>query len=185
MFKFILVFIILFLQACASNSTSVSGPLLEDTEAKGNNSFQLEQPIIVLDRRFGECFGQCPVYKISIYDTGKVVFEGEKNVKTKGLVESKLDRSQLEQLIHLFENSQFFKLKDKYVRGENCSNPVLSDSPFVFISYSDGKIVKRVSHYHGCVETTNPSEAVNRDLNILYKLEESVDKSVNSKQWIK
>jgi hypothetical protein len=184
MFKFILVFIILFLPACASDSTSVSRPLLEDTKAKGNNSFQLDQPIIVLERRSGEC-SICPVYRISIYDTGKVVFEGEKNVKTKGVVESKLDRSQLEQLIHLFENSQFFKLKDKYVREENCSNPVGFDFPFVFISFSDGKTVKRVSHYRGCIETTNHSEVVNEDLNILYKLEESVDKFVNSKQWIK
>lgn len=184
MSKFIIVFIVLFLQACGSKSTSLPEQLPDDTKAKGNNSSQLEQAMVVLDRRSGQC-GKCPVYTISIYDTGKVIYEGKENVKTKGLVESKIDRSELEQLIQLFENSQFFKLNNKYDRGENCSDPVLSDSPYAFISFSDGKTVKSVRHYLGCVETTNLREDVSKDLNTLFKLEESVDKSVNSKQWIK
>lgn len=184
MAKFI-IFIVLFMQACGTESANTAQRLPNDSETKENtNSIEPDQAIIVLDRRFGECLGQCPVYRISVHNTGKIVYEGKENVKTKGLVESEIDRSEVEKLVSLFENAQFFKLKEKYVRGENCSNPVLSDSHNVYLSFSDGKAVKSVLHYQGCLETTNPSEVVNKDLNILHKLEESVDKTVNSKQWI-
>src|SRR5438552_1156933 len=94
----VIVFICLFSPACGSKPTNVPGQFPNNMGAGATNSAQLEQAVVVLDRRFGECLGQCPVYTISIYGTGKVIYEGKENVKTKGKVESKINRSELEQL---------------------------------------------------------------------------------------
>src|SRR5438046_9664033 len=42
-------------------------------------------PLFKLGRQLGECFGKCAVYTVSIYEDGKVVFQGIKNVKALGL----------------------------------------------------------------------------------------------------
>ena len=60
------------------------------------------------------CFGKCPTYKYMIYTTGRVIYNGFKNVKKIGTYKAQLTKSQIEKIKTNIESSKIFNLKDKY-----------------------------------------------------------------------
>jgi hypothetical protein len=155
------------------NGTSQQMPQIQDVSDK--NIFAMSEPLIELERTNGECFDLCPIYKVSISSDGEVVFEGKQNVKNLGIVKSKLPEVKLKELIASFKDANFFTLSDRYIQGSECVE-LWSDSPTVRIYYRSENLSKTIYHYQGC----QGSEELKR----LFKLEITIEKIVNTKQWV-
>ena len=123
--------------------------------------------VITLERT--ACFGVCPVYTLTIYGDGRVVYEGIRFVRTEGVRTATINEDKIKQLIAEFREIDYFSLRDSYEERN------ATDMPSAFSSLTvDGK-TKAVRHYHG--DFSAPEE--------LTELEDEIDKIVNSDQWIK
>lgn len=89
------------------------------------------------------CFGTCPVYKMQLYPSGKVLFEGESFVEKEGAWVLQIPKKEMKQLEkELLEKVNFMDLKNVY------DNPGVSDLPSSILQYKKGaqnkKVVARV-----------------------------------------
>jgi len=127
---------------------------------------------ITLERT--ECFGVCPVYKLTITADGAVVFEGRRFVKQEGAtIKSAISRDGLKQLMAEFDRVKFFSLEDDYSETR-LSCP--TDQPSAFTSIRINGKSKTINHYLGCVEPKAPRG--------LTELENKIDEIVNTAQWL-
>jgi Domain of unknown function (DUF6438) len=127
---------------------------------------------ITLERT--ECFGFCPVYKLTITADGAVVFEGRRFVKQEGAtVKSAISGERLKQLMAEFDRVKFFSLEDDYSEIR-LSCP--TDQPSAITSIRINGKSKTVNHYLGCREPKVPKE--------LTELENKIDEIVNTAQWL-
>ncbi|UBF30730.1 DUF6438 domain-containing protein (plasmid) [Kovacikia minuta CCNUW1] len=153
-------------------ATSVLNPLL--LEAKSIPSPQRvtvqpqrsSQPVMLTLERTA-CFGFCPIYKLTVYGNGKVVYQGRRFVKVTGTRTTTISHATVNKLISEFQRIQYFKLQNNYVGGH-------TDAPSAITSLAMGKQKKTVYHYLGSPDA--PTQ--------LTALENKIDAVVNSKQWI-
>lgn len=125
----------------------------------------LANTIIVLQRN--GCYGTCPIYKLTIYGDGKVVYEGKNFVKEKGSKTTNISQDEVARLVSRFNDTHYFSLNDKYDSAV--------DTPWTVTSITiDGKI-KSVSHIAG--DRDAPRE--------LTELEDMIDVVAKSEQWVK
>ena len=118
------------------------------------------------------CYGTCPIYTLTIFDDGKVVYDGKEFVKKKGRVESKITKQQLNELIAEFTKIDYFNLKS----NPDCPEE-WTDNPSAITSLSWQGKNQTIRHYHGCKGS--------QVLEDLTKLENKIDETVNSAQWIR
>ncbi|HEY2961565.1 MAG TPA: DUF6438 domain-containing protein [Pyrinomonadaceae bacterium] len=132
-------------------------------------------PVIILERT--ACYGFCPVYKLTIYDDGKVLYEGKDFVKHKGKAQGQIKQSELEALVREFERIDYLNLAENYTDDpKNCPEQ-WTDNPSAITSLNWKGKNKTVRHYYGC-----------RGSNVLEQLtalESKIDEVVNTDQWIK
>ena len=127
----------------------------------------LDEVVITLERTV--CFGICPEYKLTIYGSGTVVYEGKRFVRIEGKRTIAISEEKVRQLLSEFKRIDYYSLDDSYEEF------MATDMPSAFTSLTiDGK-TKTVRHYHG--DFSAPKE--------LTKLEDKIDEIVNSNQWIK
>lgn len=134
--------------------------------------------LISLERT--QCYGECPAYELSIRADGSVVFIGKRFVPKPGKVESRISADQVRQLISLFEEINYFSMKDDYGfpmyrSSENCPQ-WWTDASWAYISLTIKGKTKRIQHYQGCEGT--------EDVEKLSRLENGIDEIVNTKQWL-
>ncbi|MFC1910581.1 DUF6438 domain-containing protein [Chloroflexota bacterium] len=156
--------------ACANHTpVSITEPAKSPnpTQQSTPTSAELKDVIITLERT--ACKGTCPVYKLTIYGSGTVVYEGKDYVKTTGNKESGISVDKIEQILSEFKNIDYFSLHDSYVQR------VITDAPSVITSIKVGGETKTIIHYHGDLNAPDALEA----------LEDKIDEIVNSDQWIK
>src|ERR1700682_5266105 len=68
-----------------------------------------------------DCYGGCPVYSLTIYADGRVLYVGQKGVKMKGEAESRTPLEKIKELIAAFKKINYFDLEDRYVsRSKDC-----------------------------------------------------------------
>jgi len=113
------------------------------------------------------CFGFCPMYKLTVYGNGKVVYEGKRFVKVTGTRTTTISQAAVRKLVSEFQQINYFRLPDSYAAGH-------TDAPYVITSLTMGKKQKTVRH-----DLSSP-DAPKR----LTELENKIDAVVNSKQWI-
>jgi len=126
---------------------------------------------ITLERT--ECFGFCPVYKLTITADGAVVFEGRRFVKQEGVTINSVSRERLKQLMAEFDRVKFFSLEDDYSEIR-LSCP--TDQPSAITSIRINGKSKTINHYLGCLEPKVPKG--------LTELENKIDEVVNTAQWL-
>jgi hypothetical protein len=88
------------------------------------------------------CYGECPVYRLTVSTDGSVVYVGTRWVKVLGRREYKLSQTQLGDLESAFERANFMSLRD-YDHVES------TDDDWAHVSFQWGARLKRVRHYHG------------------------------------
>lgn len=97
-------------------------------------------PFATLERT--GCYGECPVYRLTVNKDGSVVYVGTRWVKALGRKEYKISEAQLAELQTAFDRANFLQLRD-YDRVEN------TDDDWALLSLYRGATPKRVRHYHG------------------------------------
>ncbi len=116
-----------------SDATAIDQPHSPDQVAGAT-------PVATLERT--GCYGECPVYRLTVSSDGSVIYVGTRWVKVLGRQQYKLSDSQMAELQAAFDRSGFMQLRD-YDRVEN------TDDDWAHLSYRRGSMIKRVRHYHG------------------------------------
>ena len=150
-----LLLTIVFMVSCVGNPTTTPG------------SSDIKDVLITLERT--ACKGKCPVYTLSIYGNGTVVYEGKDYVKVQGRQTTAISEDQVRQLIAEFQKVDYFALEDSYEEF------MATDMPSTYTSLTVGGKTKTVRHYHG--DFSAPEE--------LTALEDRIDDIVNSDQWVR
>ncbi|HJX03290.1 MAG TPA: DUF6438 domain-containing protein [Dehalococcoidia bacterium] len=115
------------------------------------------------------CFGACPVYSLTIFGNGSVVYEGKEHVRIKGTRETTISTEAVSQLVAEFEKAGYFSMNDSYTAFG------VTDMPYANTSILIGGRTKSITHYHG--DRSAPQQ--------LTDIEDRIDEIVNSAQWIK
>jgi len=131
----------------------------------------------VITLRRTACFGTCPVYKLTIFADGRVLYEGISHVKKKGKAKGRISPAKLEELIEEFQNIYYFNLKNAYIPGTDACRQSATDMPSAVTSLTRNGNSKTINHYHGCRGS--------QTLDLLTRLEDKIDEAVNVNQWIK
>ena len=127
----------------------------------------LDEVVITLERTV--CFGVCPEYKLTVYGSGSVIYEGKRFVRVEGKRTIAISEEKVKQLLFEFKKIDYFSLNDSYEEF------MATDMPSAFTSLTVNGKTKTVRHYHG--DFSAPKE--------LTELEDKIDEIVNSNQWIK
>lgn len=83
------------------------------------------------------CFGKCPTYKISIYQSGYVVYEGKQHVKNIGLFSTQLEKSKVEEIKSFILQKKILEMNDEY------KNLQIADYPSVI---TEAKVNGKYKH---------------------------------------
>lgn len=95
----------------------------------------LASPKIVMSK--GACFGECPVYTLTVYNTGLTKFNGVRFTKMDGKYEMQLSEAKYIELVRMFEKTNLWKYEDVY-------DMTVADLPTTSISYSTKEKTKTV-----------------------------------------
>jgi hypothetical protein len=114
------------------------------------------------------CFGDCPIYSVTVRRDGRVVFVGERFVKAKGVRRARISRSSADRLFAAVRKARVFELDSRY----DSSN--VSDMPSADLVVRLGSRTKRIHHYLG--DSSAPSR--------LKALECLVDRTARTVRWI-
>jgi hypothetical protein len=104
---------------------------------------------ITLDRR--ACFGECPVYTVSIDAPGTVIYEGDRFVRVVGRQTDRIPPARVAELVAAAERIGFFELRDQYltIRNPDGTEFSITDGPTTFVTLTRDGRTKRIEHYLG------------------------------------
>ena len=103
-----------------------------DTEKKSGQSILFSS----IKREY--CFGNCPVYELTIFKNGDAIYHGIANVKLQGWYYSKLDKTALDRLSEKAHEINYIDLDSTY------SHPQGVDVPYTTTSILINKTLKKV-----------------------------------------
>lgn len=144
--------------ACNANKKTAEAPVLS-AKIEENK----EEKVFFLKR--GACFGTCPIFKLTIYSTGKAIYEGENHVEKLGQFEKNIGEEKLKALIKAFNAANFFEFEDEYTSD-------ITDFPTTYIEFTQDGKSKKIKDYYGAPES-------------LKALEKKLDAIANSEGWEK
>lgn len=204
MLKILSFFIICILASCGKSVSQNESKTLQNENTNQNQQIkstnqnrQKELTELSLSMKRSGCFGECPIYDLTIQSDGKVIFEGKKYTKTIGKAESKLEKEKIKKLIAEIGKANFFSLDDSYnYESKNCPLS-MSDHPNITLYIKlDGK-EKTINHDWGCWKDSpltspdsNGSSVMQENWKPtifpqkLYLLENKIDEIVETKRWI-
>jgi Domain of unknown function (DUF6438) len=118
------------------------------------------------------CFGTCPVYQLTVYGDGRVVYDGQAFVAVRGKRTAQISPEQVQKLVQAIEAANFFSLADRYTVDA-------TDLPGAWTSVTLNGQSKRVWRYgsSGDLGIDNAPKA-------LTELEQAIDTIANAQQWI-
>lgn len=131
--------------------------------------FSVPDTLIQMERTL--CYGTCPAYELTIYGSGKVVFEGKEFTAHKGTAEGEMSREKLSKLLRLIKEINFMQIPS----NPECESR-MTDHPSVFLTVEIGNERNNITHYLGCKGFEHEEE--------LYKLETAIDSLSGAKRWI-
>ena len=144
----------------AANTQQWTGKQPALTNASGS-------AVITLQRT--QCFGMCPIYALSLYEDGTVVYVGIKYVAVTGVQVSQIDPRQVAMLTQMMTATGYFDWQDEY------THVTITDQPTVITSLSTPDQYKQITRYAG---------DANAPVGLTW-LEDRIDNVVNSDQWVK
>ena len=68
----------------------------------------------VIEMSKGPCYGNCPVYTLTVFGNGLASYKGERNTDRLGTYVKKLDKAQMERLRREFKNANLWQYRDVY-----------------------------------------------------------------------
>jgi hypothetical protein len=122
------------------------------------------------------CFGHCPVYRIKIYSSGMVEWEGIEHVAKKGKAKWYISPEEAKKISEIAEKIiAIFEKYEHLVETGKIERELATDMPSckIGIKYTNGEF-KSISHYLG--DLTAPEE--------LETLEEEIDRISGTEKWV-
>jgi hypothetical protein len=92
--------------------------------------------IISLERT--ACFGNCPIYKIELFNNGKGIYNGKKFIDKIGVVNFKISIKNIQKILKMADSINFNNLKKEYYEP-------ISDLPTSYIKIKN----KKIKNYSG------------------------------------
>jgi len=123
----------------------------------------IDDVIITLHR--GMCFGTCPVYSLTILGNGTVFYYGNNFVDTLGMVKYQIETSDVQTLIDMSYELDYFSFKDSY-------QILVTDHSSTTTSFTVGNATKIIYNY------ANSAPAA------LNEFENKIEEIANSKQYV-
>jgi hypothetical protein len=111
------------------------------------------------------CYGECPVYTLKIYSTGKMEYYGIRNTKFTGEYCADIPNRELEKLKLEFKKEKYFAMQDVY-------QSKASDLPTTITGYSERRNAKRITDYDKAPEA-------------LKHLEKMLEMIADTTNWVK
>ncbi|HLK89148.1 MAG TPA: DUF6438 domain-containing protein [Polyangia bacterium] len=139
--------------------------------AIGQGAEQLAKtPEALIQMRRGGCPpGVCPVYSVSFFLDGTIVYDGEANVAVLGRRTAKLPPERLTALLSQLEAMDFLDVSERC-----CVCPDATDQAhLVILDYCPGSLVKTVLHDDTC-RSAPPALRV---------LERAIDQAAGTERW--
>ena len=146
--------------ACGGGNSGSGDAGTGDSSATGPRAVS-----IVMER--GPCFGRCPIYRVELTDSGKVIYEGRGFVTERGRQEATIPPADVQALAKEIEAAGFFQMRDNYP-------PDATDNPTVVTTVTIDGRSKRVEH--DLSSTTAPAA-----LEAIYR---RIDEVTGVKRWI-
>jgi len=113
------------------------------------------------------CFGDCPGYKLDLFEDGRLQYAGTVAVAMPGPTEVRVAAPAMAKI-----RSSIQRLSGLNTDCCNCYDA--TDNPSVKMTFTaPGGEIKGVDHYHGC----------DRAPDWLYDVENSIDETLDSEQW--
>ena len=130
-----------------------------------------EDTIIKLERT--ACFGECPVYAVTIDARGNVTYVGRKFVRMEGRRTARIPVARVAALLDMANKIGFFDLRDKYrtVRNPDGSETFVTDLPTTIVTITRAGATKRVEDYYGAPHS-------------LHDLELEIDNAAGTSGWV-
>ncbi len=126
-----------------------------------------QSPEVALTLERTACFGACPVYTVTIYTDGTVVYNGERFVDVEGEQTATIDPETVRQLVAGFEAAGYFGWDDEY------TDMHITDLPTIITSVARDGETKQITRYAG--DDSAPAA--------LPYLETWIDLAVGTSQW--
>ncbi len=89
-------------------------------------------PVVTLER--GPCFGRCPEYRVELYESGKVLFEGTRNVAASGSRSGSASSADVRDLVRIIAESGFAELDTAFTYGSAGCGQYYTDMPVMVLS---------------------------------------------------
>jgi hypothetical protein len=119
---------------------------------------------IVTMKRSG-CYGTCPIYSLTIFGNGTVVYEGHRYVAIARIQTSTISKQEVRELVDHFYNIGYFSMENEYTGN-------VGDIPTATTSIRVGERFKLVADTHGAPDR-------------LKQLEDRIDNIADSDRWVK
>jgi len=108
-----------------------------------------DDSVIVLQRH--TCERHCPVYRVTLFGDGTVIYFGQYYVRRMGVVLGHVDREAFQKLVETAKRIDYFNLKSEYGYHETSGCEYrIPDGPIVSISVTVGSQSHGVIHHHRC-----------------------------------
>lgn len=104
---------------------------------------QESTPKVAITLERTACFGSCPIYTITIYDNGDVVYKGDRFVTVTGEQKSQLDPETVKLMVKAFEDAGYFDWKEAY------DTQTVTDMPSIITSVTSNGKTHRIVRYAG------------------------------------
>lgn len=98
-------------------------------------------PVITLERQ--PCFGFCPMYTVSIFEDGTVVYNGDSNVDVTGEQTSEIAPETVQQMVEAIASAGYFEWEEAY------TTQTVTDLPTVITSVTRDGETHRIQRYAG------------------------------------
>lgn len=109
----ILIPLVVLIFSCKQNKPTVDNSTVEISTPKPNDETPIKESLFLTMERT-PCFGKCPSYKLTIFNTGNVVYEGFTFAKKEGKHTKKLSEKQLTEIQDKVVSINLFEMNDKY-----------------------------------------------------------------------
>jgi hypothetical protein len=120
------------------------------------------------------CFGTCPVYTVTVFTDGRVVYDGEAHVSTTGRQEARVTADSVRALVRTLRAEAVLARDARYVDGEAGCGRFVTDGPrFTLVLHADGP--RRTLEFDaGCTGAPRTVPA----------LADAVDRVADTRRWI-
>jgi len=93
---------------------TVSQPWPDESEEQKNRILKGVVDSLFFKIERTSCFGRCPTYEISVFNSGYVLYHGKRNVKLIGFYQTFIGDEQLKLILQKAQEADFFNLDEKY-----------------------------------------------------------------------